>query len=48
LYGVTYDTEQMLAQKKAAEDSGTSGWLFWNAGAKYDEGIFEESAETGR
>jgi len=48
LYGVTYDTEEMLAQKKAAEDSGTSGWLFWNAGAKYDEGIFEESAEAGR
>jgi len=48
LYGVTYDTEQMLAQKKAAEDSGTSGWLFWNAGAKYDEGIFEESTEARR
>lgn len=48
LYGVTYDTEEMLAQKKAAEDSGTSGWLFWNAGAKYDEGIFEESTEVER
>ena len=47
LYGVTYDTEEMLAQKKASEDSGTSGWLFWNAGAKYDEGIFEKSAEAG-
>jgi len=47
LYGVTYDTAEMLAQKKAAEDSGTSGWLFWNAGAKYDESIFEESSEAG-
>ena len=40
LYGVIYDTDEMLAQKKAAEDAGTCGWLFWNAGAKYDEDVF--------
>lgn len=46
LYGVTYDTEEMLAQKKASEDAGTCGWLFWNAGAKYDEGVFEASEKA--
>jgi len=42
LYGVIYDTREMLAQKKAAEDASACGWLFWNAGAKYDEAVFRK------
>ena len=40
LYGVIYDTPQILAQRTAAEDAGTCGWLFWNAGGKYDVAVF--------
>ena len=28
--GISYDAEKVKAQIKAAEDSGTSGWLLWN------------------
>ncbi len=28
--GISYDAEKIKAQIKAAEDSGTSGWLLWN------------------
>lgn len=35
-----YGVEEVLAQKKAAADSGTAGWMFWNAGAVYTEGAF--------
>jgi hypothetical protein len=31
------DVEYYLAQKRAAEDAKTYGWLFWNAGGKYTE-----------
>lgn len=40
--GVTYDTRRLLEQMKAAEDAGSHGWLFWNAGGKYEEAIFGE------
>ena len=36
------DTEYLLAQKQAAIDAKTYGWMFWNAGGKYnDEALFE-------
>ncbi|MBM4430766.1 MAG: hypothetical protein FJ026_10540, partial [Chloroflexi bacterium] len=34
--GVTYGVEEINLQKKAADDAGTFGWLFWHAGGKYD------------
>jgi len=40
--GVVYDTRKLLEQMKAAEDAGSHGWLFWNAGGKYEEAIFGE------
>ncbi len=40
--GVTYDRRKLLEQMKAAEDAGSHGWLFWNAGGKYEEAIFGE------
>ena len=52
LYGIIYGPKEMLAQKQATIDAGTSGWLFWNSGGVYDESVFEQSAigaaeETG-
>jgi len=41
LYGITYGTEELLAQKRATIDAGTTGWLFWNSGGVYDEAVFE-------
>jgi hypothetical protein len=38
--GGEFTEERMKIQIKAAEDSGASGWLFWNAGNKYPTGIF--------
>jgi hypothetical protein len=37
-----YGLEQYLEQRRAAEELGTSGWLFWNAAAIYDERTFAE------
>ncbi|MEA3407880.1 MAG: putative glycoside hydrolase [Chloroflexota bacterium] len=41
LGSVPYDVPEFLVQRKAAEDAGSVGWLFWNAGARYDEAVFE-------
>lgn len=35
-----YSTDEMLLQKQAANDAGSAGWLWWNAGGVYDETIF--------
>ena len=44
LGGIIYDTVELLEQKKAAEDAGSCGWLFWNAGGKYRPEVFELDA----
>lgn len=35
-----YSPYEMLLQKQAANDAGSAGWIWWNAGGVYDEGIF--------
>jgi hypothetical protein len=40
LYGVTYGLEQFRAQRKAAEEAGAWGWVWWNAGGFYEESLF--------
>ena len=50
LNGVFYGPEQYQAQRQAADDAGSCGWTFWNAGGKYNEEFFEgkvEIAEAG-
>ena len=37
---VRYDAPQIEAQKKAVVDSGSQGWMFWNAGSLYKRGGF--------
>jgi hypothetical protein len=32
-----YGPEQLNAEKKATYDSGSDGWVLWNAGSRYDE-----------
>jgi len=41
LNGVFYGPEQYQAQRQAADDAGSCGWTFWNAGGKYNEEFFE-------
>jgi protocatechuate 3,4-dioxygenase beta subunit len=50
LNGVFYGPEQYQAQRQAADDAGSCGWTFWNAGGKYNVEFFEgkvEIAEAG-
>jgi len=41
---VEYGVQELLRQKLGAEDGEAHGWLFWNAGAKYDASIFAPDA----
>jgi len=41
---VDYGVQELLRQKLGAEDGEAHGWLFWNAGAKYDASIFGPEA----
>ena len=42
------DADYYRAQKQAAIDAKTYGWMFWNAGGKYtDEAAFEPAPEGG-
>ncbi|MEJ7652280.1 MAG: putative glycoside hydrolase [Chloroflexia bacterium] len=41
-FGEPFGLEQFLAQKKAAEDAGSHGWLFWNAGLSYPDALFRQ------
>jgi hypothetical protein len=38
---VTYGTEELRREKKAAEDAGTYGWIFWHAGGRYNAQVFD-------
>ena len=44
LQGYWYTLEEYLLLKKAAIDSGASGWCFWNARGQYVPGLFEAAA----
>ena len=46
LGGVIYGTTELLKQKKGAEEAGSCGWLYWNAGGKYRPEIFQPGANT--
>jgi uncharacterized lipoprotein NlpE involved in copper resistance len=41
LNGVFYGPEQYQAQRQGADDAGSCGWTFWNAGGKYNVEFFE-------
>lgn len=41
LQGYWYDTTEMWLQKQAANEAGSSGWLWWNAAGVYDEAVFD-------
>jgi protocatechuate 3,4-dioxygenase beta subunit len=45
LNGVFYGPEQYQAQRQAADDAGSCGWTFWNAGGKYNVEFFEGKVE---
>lgn len=38
--GGNFTEERMATEIKAADDSGASGWMFWNAGNHYPTGVF--------
>jgi hypothetical protein len=45
---VTYGLMVFQAEKQAAEDAGSWGWTFWNAGGRYDyEELFISSEQEG-
>src|SRR3989344_5270997 len=44
--GIFYDAEKVRAQIKAAEDSGSSGWLLWNASNIYTESALRKESES--
>jgi hypothetical protein len=48
LQGYWYGSYEMLLQKQAANDAGSSGWAWWNAGGVYDESIFERGSLAAR
>lgn len=37
--GIRYETDELLRQRKGAEDADSHGWIYWNAGGKYREEI---------
>jgi hypothetical protein len=38
--GGNFEEDRMKLEIKAADDSGASGWMFWNAGNIYPKGVF--------
>jgi hypothetical protein len=44
--GVSYSVVDYVAQRKAADDAGTDGWLFWNARGNYDAQTLHTDAYT--
>ena len=38
--GGNFTEERMATEIKATDDSGASGWMFWNAGNHYPTGVF--------
>ena len=39
--GITYGLKELQAQKQAARDGGSWGWLWWNILGQYDPALFE-------
>lgn len=44
--GIAYGPTQVKQQIQAAHDSGTSGWMMWNAGSEYDSNAFVANGST--
>ena len=44
--GVTYGEQELRLQKKAASDTATSGWIFWNSSGVYNEKAFDLVKKT--
>lgn len=44
--GIAYGPAQVKQQIQAAHDSGTTGWMMWNAGGEYDSNAFVASGST--
>lgn len=42
---IVYGVEEMRLQKQAAADAQTYGWMFWNAGGKYNAESFRRISE---
>ncbi len=42
--GIEYGPVEMLKQRRAAEDAGSSGWIFWHSGGSYPREVFEADA----
>lgn len=40
-YHLPFGLEEYRAQKQAANDAETNGWLFWNASGIYEEALFQ-------
>ncbi len=45
--GIVYDVAQVKAQIQAAEDAGSSGWLFWNPSNIYTKNAFIPTNSDG-
>jgi hypothetical protein len=43
---VTYGTEELRLEKKAADDAGTYGWMFWHAGGRYIANVFDPAEDS--
>ncbi len=42
--GVNYGTTELFKQRRAAEDAGSCGWLYWNAAGRYRPEAFKPGA----
>ena len=40
IHNAPYGMPQFLLQKQGANDAGSAGWTFWNAGGTYDPALF--------
>ncbi|MDQ3855499.1 MAG: putative glycoside hydrolase, partial [Chloroflexota bacterium] len=41
-YGQPFGLPQFLTQKRAAEEAGAHGWVFWNAALTYPDALFRQ------
>mgnify|MGYP001250943650 FL=1 len=41
-YGQPFGLPQWLAQKRAVEDAGAHGWIYWDAALGYPDELFRK------
>ncbi|MBC7235475.1 MAG: carboxypeptidase regulatory-like domain-containing protein [Chloroflexi bacterium] len=46
IFGIEYDLQRLLLQRRAAEDAGADGWIYWNSRGRYDPEVFTEGASA--